>query len=278
MLAKEITIKDNFDLDMIIDSGQCFRARLLENGYYRFVSGKNVLYIKPVREITQSNNYRILTNASWDKFWVEYFDLDRDYGSIARDIKHNDKFMKRAEEYSRGIRILRQDPWETLVSFVISQRKSIPAIKSCVEVLCQKYGDRIEINHHGIQDIQDNFHLFPCPDQLADKDICDCGLGYREGYICGLATNPPDLFALDKLTTNELLDSLMQIKGVGMKVANCVALFAYGRVECAPVDTWIQKIIDHYYAGKNPLPGYGDVAGIMQQYAFYYIQNNKNCL
>lgn len=183
--------------------------------------------------------------------------------------------MQKAIDFSKGIRILRQDPWETLISFIISQRKSIPAIKTSVERICANFGDYIV----------DDIYAFPTPEQLFKADfniLKKCGLGYRINYIMDVAkfifAENIDLQKWDKFDTAMLLENLLSLSGVGPKVANCVALFAYGRTECAPVDTWIDKAIQLYYNGKNPFLQYGSDAGIMQQYVFYYMLNSKQGL
>lgn len=159
-----------------------------------------------------------------------------------------------------------------LISFIISQRKSIPAIKTSIERICKNFGD----------EIKDGNYAFPTPEQLFRADfnmLKTCGLGYRINYITETAktiyTENINLNKWGKLSTQELLQKLQTLSGVGPKVANCVALFAYSRTECAPVDTWIDKLIQSEYNGVNPFHTYGSNAGIMQQYAFYYVINHK---
>lgn len=261
---------DDFDLQKIADSGQCFRCRQI-HGAYRFITGKNVIYIKP----ESSAQYSVsCTPKEWEETWIPYFDLKRNY-KYARDSIAPDGFMEKAADFGKGIRILRQDAWETLASFIISQRKSIPAIKKAVEALAGSYG---EVIHTEYEDI----HAFPSASILSkatDSSLADCGLGYRIPYIKHAAStvggNHMLLKSWDSLDDTSLLSMLKTIHGVGDKVASCVMLFAYGRMSSAPVDTWIHKIIEEKYAGHNPFPMYQNNAGIMQQYAFYYIQRHK---
>ena len=216
-----------------------------------------------VVEITQNGNVLSVScsRREWDRIWHPYFDLDTDYRKIRESIPKNDRFLRSAADLGAGIRILRQDKFEMLISFIISQRKSIPAIRTSIERLVLLYG------HEG---------FFPTPsDMLAatEEELASCGLGYRVPYIRKaverVAYRDVDLEALDELPDEELFEQLKSFAGVGDKVANCVALFAYHRTGRAPVDTWIARVISEQYGGINPFPRYKDVAGIMQQYMFY---------
>ena len=265
----KIKISDDFNLEKIIYSGQCFRPSYYD-GIGRFTFQNHILYVEFLGDCTYDFS---CSKEEFESIWSSYFDLDRDYASIRKKAK--DKFLKDAASFSQGIRILKQDKFETLISFIISQRKSIPAIRGSVEKLCEMYGEKTTV---GV----DSFYAFPTPEALAkasDSDLASCGLGYRVPYILDasikVASGEYNLEALDNLSDDELFSALKEIKGVGDKVANCVMLFAYARTSRAPVDTWIQKIMDTYYSGNNPFPQYKDAAGIMQQYAFYYIQHHK---
>ena len=253
----KITINDDFDLDKIIGSGQCFRPCRTRDGVYRFVTGEHFV------EITDEDDGLSVScsKKEWDTVWHPYFDLDTNYRKIRESIPKEDKFLRDAAQAGKGIRILRQDKFEMLISFIISQRKSIPAIRTSIERLVALYG------HDG---------FFPKPsDMLAatDEELASCGLGYRVPYIRKaverVALCEIDLEALDELPDEELFEELKSFAGVGDKVANCVALFAYHRTGRAPVDTWISRVIVEKYNGINPFPQYGNVAGIMQQYMFY---------
>ena len=268
----EIRIPDLFDLGKIIDSGQCFRAVSLGGGTYRFIIGEQVLYIRK----RSDEVYEVSCEQDiWEQVWSPYFDLERNYRAISRMIPEDDAFLSLAAQTGAGIRILRQDPWEMLITFIISQRKSIPAIRSVVEMLSKRYGTKIETQ-------RETLYMFPTALQLKDasaEDFISCKAGYRAAYICDavqqVVSGDLDLNAIKNLSDDALLSELERVRGVGVKVANCVALFAYGRTSCAPVDTWIQKIIQQKYKGHNPFERYGEDAGIMQQYFFYYAQNHK---
>ena len=271
----KLTIEDDFDLDKIIDSGQCFRPRRISEGAYVFVTGDHRVEIVDETLLSGQKNKKgwdgvteltvSCTKKEWD-IWHSYFDLDTDYKKIRRSISKDEVFLKRAADAGAGIRILKQDKFEMLISFIISQRKSIPAIRTSVERLVDMYG------HDG---------FFPKPSDMlraTDEELASCGLGYRLPYIRKaverIALQDTDLNALDDLSDEELFEELKTFAGVGDKVANCVELFAYHRTGRAPVDTWIARIINEKYNGINPFPRYGSVAGIMQQYMFYYALRN----
>ena len=269
-----IQIEDDFDLKKIADSGQCFRARHSDDGTYRFLCKNRILSIRR----TGVDTYEVsCSREDWHSFWYDYFDLSRNYQSIRASIDESDTYLLAAAVSGTGIRILRQDPWEILLTFIISQRKSIPAIQHTVELLAQRYGQRLS-------DAGETFCLFPTPDALqavSEEAFRQCGLGYRAPYIHDavrkVCDGEIDLQACYQYDDGILLETLKKIRGIGDKVANCICLFAYGRTALAPVDTWIAKAIREQYDSHNPFPRYGNAAGIMQQYIFYHIreQNRK---
>lgn len=292
-----IAINDDFNPAKIAASGQCFRVKELEDGTFRFITGEHILHIKEVGvssldpaktapdgssskesedETPVPKNFEAdCSKESWNTVWHPYFDLDRSYRQVREQIRVRDKYLLAAAKNGLGIRILRQDPWEMLITFIISQQKSIPAIKAAVETLSSRYGTRLPLSREDI-------YSFPTPDQLAsatEEELRECKLGYRAPYIIDAVRKVQagnlDLSALNSCSDKKLFEALKQISGVGDKVSNCICLFAYGRTRLAPVDTWIKKVIDQKYKGKNPFPKYKDSAGIMQQYIFYYAQTHK---
>lgn len=287
----EIKIKDDFDLYKITYSGQCFRAEELNNGTYRFITGNNVLYIRelPTKTAIKNDNPEHIFDIScsqseWDTVWSHYFDLKTNYKDIRASIKKDDQYLYHCAEVGSGIRILNQDKWEMLISFIISQRKSIPAIRSSVDKLCKLYGSKISACASSeFKKSDDELYTFPTPEQLKKAtadELSACGLGYRVPYILdAIASVNSGSLKLDELVSlsdDELFEALKTVKGIGDKVSNCVALFAYHRIGRAPVDTWILKVINEQYNGINPFPSYGNVAGIMQQYIFYNAQHVKS--
>lgn len=269
----ELHIKDDFDLRKIVNSGQCFRPKEIEPDFYRFTTEDNILYVKDLTGQEPGLFNFSCDEETYKKVWVHYFDLKKNYSKIRKRIPKDDLFMTDAAKLGAGIRILNQAPFEMLISFIISQRKSIPAIRSSVEKLCQFYGKEVNTEI-------ETLHLFPTPEDIVSKGfepLTQCSLGYRLPYIeevvKNIASGALDLESLNQLPDPELLSALMEIKGVGIKVASCVALFAYGRGGIAPVDTWINRVIETAYNGVNPFPDFGDNSGIYQQYAFFKMIN-----
>jgi DNA-(apurinic or apyrimidinic site) lyase len=263
------------DMKKIAESGQIFRFNVYDDEY-SLVAGDKLLFIKE-----DDDGYILSCSESeFEEFWIDYFDLRLDYSDFEKNIPPDDLFLINAAEYSYGIRILNQDKWEMLISFIISQRKSIPAIKSSIEKLAKRYGKKIDMKVPDfIKNIDKNseFFAFPTPKALAEASLDDlngCSLGYRSPYIEASAKavyrGDIDLEALSELDDNELLAALMSLKGVGIKVANCVALFGYHRIAAFPIDVWIKRMIDEHYDGEFPLKRYDGYAGVIQQYIFYY--------
>lgn len=269
-ITQPIQIEDDFDLDKILDSGQCFRPCRVQSGEYRFITGSQLLYLRPLGE----GEYQAkCAPGEWERTWRPYFDLERSYGSLRRRWAGQAGFAQQALDYGQGIRVLQQDPWEILITFILSQRKSIPAIRTGVELLAERFGQVVDTGTERVS-------LFPSPAQLAaaaESDLRDCGLGYRTQYIQhaaqAVASGALDLKSLALLPDETLLAKLMEMDGVGKKVANCVALFGYGRTALAPIDVWIARLIQEDFDGQDPFPQYGAEAGILQQYFFYYKRN-----
>jgi len=253
----------NFDLNQIAESGQCFRWFKIEDSVPHY----HIIAFNKVLDIFQQKNaiYFNCSKEDFDNIWFKYFDLNMRYEEMASAlIDSNDNFLSSAYEYGSGIRILNQPLWETIVSFIISQRKSIPAIKTSIERLCRAYGEQIDST---------NYYSFPNPEQLIDMSKDDCGLGYRLLYINELAKKVVNNeFNLKKLYCcyHSAKEQLLSVHGIGEKVANCVLLFGLGHLNACPIDVWMQKIIDEEYSGIKPQWMESDFAGVFQQYAFYY--------
>ena len=262
-----IEINDDFDLRKIVMSGQCFRAKEIGRDRYLFITGDKAVTI----EDAGGGSYSVSCDpAEWDTVWADYFDLQRSYAELRSRHMNKNAFADQAITYARGIRVLRQDPWETLVSFIISQRKSIPAIATAVETLCMRFG-------HVIDSPQGSLYSFPTVREMSgvsEAELRECGLGYRSGYVLDAVKKVGEeevrLEALYDVPNQVLISSLEMIHGVGKKVARCVALFAYGRTACVPIDVWINRTIHDEWAGEDLFALYGGDAGIIQQYVFYY--------
>ncbi len=268
----EIKINDDFDLKKIADSGQCFRPKEISAGTFRFIVGENILHIT----VRGDGVFDVdCTADTWERVWKNYFDMGTNYADIRRNVetfaagKPYEKFLRDAADFGAGIRILRQEPFETLISFIISQRKNISAIKNSVEQICERFGRQVG-----------DVYLFPRPEDMDGvtlEDLSGMGLSYRKEYVLDALANVSDGFleSLAELSDMELVERLKTIRGVGDKVANCVALFAYHRVDRAPVDVWIKRAIDKDFSGTNVFDAFGKNAGILQQYVFYYKRPSK---
>jgi N-glycosylase/DNA lyase len=265
-----ITINNpDFDIRKIAESGQCFRLNPNQTGGYTLVALGRVLRLSETNEGCMLD----CTQAEFDALWQNYFDLGTDYAAIRAQVDPEDAFLRRACDYGAGIRMLRQDPWEMLVSFIISQRKNIPAIKYCIEAICSRYGEPIESE-------SERFYAFPSAERLAALDeahFLACSLGYRAKYVLSaarmIATGTLDLSAIAAMNDEALYSALLTVSGVGEKVANCVMLFGYHRLDRFPRDVWINRIEAREYGGAFPTGQYPDTAGALQQYIFYYARS-----
>ncbi|MCR4935928.1 MAG: DNA-3-methyladenine glycosylase 2 family protein [Oscillospiraceae bacterium] len=264
----EIRVCDDFDLDKLALSGQCFRWTGAAGGGYRIVHRDRCLTVRPAGP----GRYRLnCDEAEFCDIWREYFDLDTDYRAIRRAVpEQEDPYLARACAHGAGIRILRQDPWETLVSFIVSQNRSIPMIQKSVDLLCAAAGDKLRDAEGG------TFHAFPSPEQLRaldDERLRACRLGYRCAYVRAaaeaVASGALDLDRLCAAEEPEALAALMRVPGVGIKVANCVALFGLHHLDAFPVDVWMRRILAREYPNGYPLERYRPYNGVYQQYMFY---------
>lgn len=265
-----VTIQDDFDIKKISESGQCFRMTEQEDGWYRVIARDDVLLI---RKCDDPNRYEVSCSPQdWDGHWHDYFDLDRSYSEIREACEGKSDFVDASIAFGKGLRVLNQDPWEMLITFIISQRKSMPAIATAVENISRMFGTHLS----------DGMHAFPTPEQLAsasESQLREASLGYRAPYVLDaarrVASGYVDLEALAKLDDDELQEALMSFVGVGPKVANCVSLFGYGRSSSVPIDVWIARAIDEECNGTNPFDQFGEDAGIIQQYVFFYMTRSK---
>ncbi len=269
----EVRISDDFDLKKIAESGQCFRAKEISPGLFRFVTMDHAVYIKNVREKV----FNVSCNElEWESTWADYFDLETNYAAAREEIVNLGKnkpfgeYLKKVTDFGKGIRILKQEPFETLISFIISQRKSIPAIRHSVELICEKFGRPIKTERGRV-------FSFPGVVDIAGVspfELSSFALGYRGSYVKDAIEKVRNrVVALDemrKYSDESMLDELKKIRGVGDKVAACVALYAYHRMNILPVDVWIGRAIDEDFNGENIFSEFEEKAGLLQQYVFFY--------
>lgn len=247
----------------IMKSGQCFRW-YEENGSISVPAFGKKLEMVPEGD-------HILLNTSkedFDLIWRDYLDLDFDYGKIEKLVReYGDDHLKEAYRLGKGIRILKQDPWEIIVSFLVSQNNNISRISGSVEAMSEKAGIPLE-GGMGFS--------FPNPFKIdptffEDKSL---GLGYRVPYLTHICEyvqdNPGWIENLKKLEYKDLYEELVQRKGIGPKVANCICLFGFHKTEAFPIDTHVKSLLDKYYPSGFDHERFKGVAGIIQQYLFYF--------
>lgn len=261
----------NFSASQICQSGQCFRMteNREEHKYSLIAFGKYL-------EVYQEGDTISFdcTQEDFDNIWKYYFDMETDYDFIINSIDGNDSYLVSAANFGKGIRILRQDLWEMIISFIVSQQNNIKRIRKCINLLCEKYGEK-RCTENGIE-----YYDFPTPEALANaalEDLYACNLGYRSRYIHATANSifhrEIDLEALYQMDYETAKQELLKLCGIGVKVADCICLFALHKTEAFPVDTHINQALAAQYPDGFPFDKYADYSGILQQYIFYYDLN-----
>ena len=284
MKEQKIELKniDSFELRDIFDCGQCFRWNEQEDGSYTGIFGKNVLNVKKEKETIV---FEGICEKDIKQTIEEYFDLKRNYQEIKKTLSKIDKNMEISIKYGQGIRILNQDLWETIISFIISANNNIPRIKGIIERLSKAYGTKIEWKGK-------EYYTFPEPEQLKNvtvQEYRNLGLGFRDKRIYEttqmIINNEINLEELQKnKNTMEVREKLLSLSGVGPKVADCILLFStLKRFEVFPIDVWVRRVMNDLYI-KQPDESkvskkqiekiaqekFGDLAGLAQQYLFYW--------
>ena len=291
-------ILTDFDIRTIMNSGQVFRIRplLRDSGFttaagetFLAAAGSHAVLIrqKPEAEGRMRVSFSC-TEEEFSDFWNGYFDLNRDYEAIRRSVDPGDSFLTSAVRCGRGIRILRQDLWETIISFLVSQNNNITRIRRSLEALCERYGEKIPVN--AFPDIPSasltdaSVHAFPSPEAVLEggpDGLEGLGLGYRDKYIFRMAQRCVGqegrewLSLLRKGSYEDALALLLREYGIGKKVADCICLFALHHVDAFPVDTHMKQILSAFYPEGFPFSRYEGYAGILQQYMFYYKLTQK---
>ena len=265
---------NNFDIAQIFDCGQCFRFSRhehKENTYCGVAFGRYL-------EISQSDNALVFNcdKQTFDTVWHNFLDLDSNY-SLYIDSFSDDKILHEASLFSSGIRILKQDPWEALCSFIISQNNNIPRIKGIIENMSKAFGKEIECSDGTSR------YAFPTAKSLYDageEAIFALKTGFRAKYIFDAAKSivngDIDLNSVYDMNLEQAMQTLMKIKGVGPKVASCVLLFGFSKYDAFPIDVWVKKILANYYSDGMSPHFTGKHAGIAQQYLFYYERCKNN--
>lgn len=286
-------VKD-FNIKQILECGQCFRWERITDTNYIIVAYRRVI------EVIQDGSTVTILNTDINDFnnvWKNYFDLERNYETIKEELS-KDELLKKSVEFGYGIRILNQDPFEMLISFIISARNSIPSIMKTIKKISEKWGDRIEY--------KDNvYYAFPTPQQLKEADleeIKETGASFRSKYIIDTISKVNaaidakengnineeleqfDLEYIKSLPVDECHKALQNFMGVGAKVADCIMLFSMSKHSAFPVDVWIKRAMIHFYLAPDVSLNkirvfgrekFGELAGLAQQYLFYYARENN---
>ena len=270
-------ISENFEPKHVFECGQCFRWLREDDGSYTGVVHGKVINVKKENDLIIFDN---TNKEDFENIWFDYFDLGRNYGEIKNQLKVMDEYLEKATEFGQGIRILQQDGWEMLISFIISANNRIPMIQRAINNLSERYGKFIG-EYRGKK-----YYAFPTPEELSTvsvEDIRACQTGFRDKYIKSVVDyvneNNEDVLSYRKLDTSECIKELVKFNGVGPKVADCIALFGMQKYDTFPVDVWVKRVMEEFYVEDNlslpkirkfALDKFGDLAGFAQQYLFYY--------
>lgn len=264
-MEHKIKIGKDFLPEHTFDCGQCFRWNKEADGSFTGIAFSRAV------NIGCDGEWALIKGAEEQdlKLWSDYLDAERDYGAIKEKVSVND-VMKEASRFGYGIRILRQEFFESLMSFIISQRSSIPKIKGCIEKICKAYGEEIYLGDKV-------YYSFPTAERLKDvkeSDFEKFGVGYRAKYlqkaVHGILDGTINEEEIKSQPTNLARESLKKIYGVGDKVADCILLFGMARFDSFPVDVWISRAMAEYFDGKDGYELFGENSGFAQQYLFYW--------
>ena len=273
-----IRIKNNFDLKSTITCGQIFRFEE-ENDEYIVIIKDRVISLK------EDGDYIIVeSNIDDDLKSVinDYFDLDRDYSEIERNIIKCDSKIKDALVFSRGLKMIHQDPFETLIAYIISQNNRVPSIANALNLISKNYGKKVIFKDK-------EYYLFPTLEELEKlsiEELRSCKVGFRDKYLYDIMRNIENKsLELDKIYNMESTDALnylINFKGIGNKVASCILLFAYQKFDVYPIDTWVKKFMkdDYNIEGEKNIKEftyntYKEYSGLAIQYMFNYKRNKK---
>lgn len=300
VILKEVK---NFNIKQILECGQCFRwEKISDTNYIVFAYGKVIEVVQEGDEVTILNT----NEEDFKTIWTKYFDLETDYGTV-KDVLAKDEILKKSVEYGYGIRILNQDPFEMLISFIVSARNSIPSIMKTIKKMSESWGNEVEYKGK-------KYYTFPTPEAIKGatlEEIQSTGASFRSKYIVStiervnsaietkkdMINNPDkylgedrpecldyDLEYIKNLDDDACHIALQKFMGVGAKVADCIMLFAMGKHSAFPVDVWIKRAMIHFYVAPDvTLPKmrifardkFGALSGLAQQYLFYYARENS---
>lgn len=255
----KIPLPNTFNLDLCLDCGQAFRWQTDGTKWHGVAFSKALTIEQTETELI----FHDCTEDDFESIWKNYFDLDCDYNEIVS--KYDDNYLKTAVSEYNGIRILRQEPWEALCSFIISQNNNIPRIKGIIERLCEEFGDG-----------ESDYKSFPSAEKLAAltvEDLAPLRAGFRAKYIIDaaqkVANNEIDFSKIESEPIEFGREELQKIKGVGAKVAECTLLYGFHKIDAFPIDVWVKRIMAEMYPDGLPECTKG-TEGIAQQYLFHW--------
>ncbi len=271
---KIILTQKDFDIKQILECGQSFRFTEISNNSFRIIAKNKVIIVTSINDTITIEN---CTEEDFLNIWVDYFDLKTDYTIIKNTLANSDDVMKTCINFGQGIRILRQDPFEIIITFIISQNNRIPMIKKVIENISMAYGTKLN----------DTDYAFPTFEQLKKISIDELNemkTGFRSKYIRDFLDKLEDktinLDELYQMDYSSLKKELMKVKGIGSKVSDCIILFGYSKTNAFPVDVWIKRVIEHFYFDSKDVQiqeienfgkdKFGEYGGFAQQYLFYY--------
>lgn len=262
----EISGLKDFSITQIFDCGQTFRFNPDDNGRISGVAYNKKISFKQVDDTLYIYN---ITNDEYESTWKHYLSLDLDYNQIKQEIIqrfHHNPIIISAIEYGHGIRVLRQEPWEMICSFIISQNNNIPRIKKIVSSMAEVYGEQI-----------DGGYAFPTPEVLYNAGIDklkELKMGFRAKYIYDAAerilNGKLKIDEIKQCDTHTAMQKLQEVKGIGPKVASCILLFGFDKTDVFPVDVWIKRVLEKYFPDGIDISELGRYAGLAQQYLFYF--------
>ena len=281
---------ENFDVGKTFDCGQCFRFNEVKKSRHeKEFSG--VAFGRFVSFAQDGDRLYIYgsTLEEYENIWKKFLDIERDYGEIERDIlsHYKNDALVRAMDYGRGIRILVQDKFECVISFIISQNNNIPRIKKIIEALSRECGEPIKIGEEMKKQLSGDSLPFAFPSAeaiyaLGEKGLNDLKVGFRAKYIFDAVSRIiSGKLSLDEVSraesTDSVIEMLCEVKGIGTKVASCAALFGFSRLDAFPIDVWVKRVGERHFPDEKEFSGklFGNYAGIAQQYLFYYERYNS---
>ena len=261
----------NYNITNILNSGQVFSFEPYEDGFKVYSADKCCVAV-PDGDDTIVYCY----DEDLD-YWYKYFNVEIAHKASDLFSKSDNKFIKMCSDYANGMTILKQDIWEMICSYIISQRNNIPAIKGVLQKIRMKFGEKRYFN---VDKYHFEFYTFPTAEQLRDitiQDLQGLSLGYRDKYIMDAIKwwHNTDINKLIHKNRDEHLEALKEIKGVGIKVANCISLFAFNDFECFPIDVWIQRVLDKKLVTNEDIEKYWEYAGFLNQIIYFYCITHK---